>query len=207
VATVKGSVGVRQAKADATRARIIQHAYELFGELGYRATTMDAIAGRAGVAVQTVYFVFRTKDDLLRAVHEWTVLGDDPMPPARQAWHVAALTEPDVARALPRIVTGIATINARVAPMVAVFNAVAQDPVGAIFRQSEDLRRTGMVELVETLARKTPLRKGVTRRRAADLFFVLTGPDSYRLFVLDAGWTPRDWARWVSDALIRDVFA
>ncbi|HEY2795139.1 MAG TPA: helix-turn-helix domain-containing protein, partial [Micromonosporaceae bacterium] len=157
--TVKGSISARRAKADATRARIVQAAYALFGELGYRATTMDLIAERAAVAVQTVYFVFRTKDDLLRAVHEWTVLGDHPTPPQQQDWHVAALTEPDVARALPKIIAGIATINARIAPMVAVFHAVSQDPAGAIYQQSEELRRTGMAELVETLAKKTPLRK------------------------------------------------
>ena len=66
----------RQAKAAATRARIIANAYALFCENGYRATTMDLIARRAGVAVQTVYFTFHTKDDLLKAVFEWTVLAD-----------------------------------------------------------------------------------------------------------------------------------
>ena len=25
-------------------------------------------------------------------------------------------------------------------------------------------------------------------------------------FVLEAGWTPREWMRWVSDTLIRDLF-
>lgn len=62
-----------------------------------------------------------------------------------------------------------------------------------------------MGRLADTLAKKTPLRKGVTRRRAAELLFVLTGPALYRDFVLEAGWTPREWIRWVSDTLIRDL--
>jgi AcrR family transcriptional regulator len=65
--------------------RIIVSAYTLFCESGYRGTTMESIAQRAGVAVQTVYFTFRTKDDLLQAVYEWAVLGDDGKPPPMQA--------------------------------------------------------------------------------------------------------------------------
>ena len=62
-----------------------------------------------------------------------------------------------------------------------------------------------MTRLADTLARKTPLRRGMTRRRAAELLFVLTGPALYRDFVLEAGWTPRDWTRWVASTLIRDL--
>jgi AcrR family transcriptional regulator len=195
----------RRAKAEATRARIIASAYELFCESGYRATTMGLIAQRAGVAVQTVYFTFHTRDDLLKAVFEWTVLGDEGVPPARQSWHVEALAEPDAYRALPKIVAGTGTIHGRMAPLTGVFSAVAQDPAGAIYQQSEELRRADMGQLADTLAKKTPLRKGVTRRRAAELLFVLTGPALYRNFVLEAGWTPREWTRWVSDTLIRDL--
>jgi AcrR family transcriptional regulator len=206
MATVKGPVSKSRARAEATRARIIRHAYELLCELGFRATTMEAIGGRAGVAVQTVYFNFRTKDELLQAVHEWTVLGDDPTPPSLQDWHVAAMSEPDARRALPRIVAGIATIEARVAPMIPVFNAVAQDPAGAVYQQASALRHEGMTELIDALAKKTPLARGMTRRRATDLVYFLTGPESYRALVLGAGWPPKEWVRWVSDTLCRDLF-
>ena len=45
----------------------------------------------------------------------------------------------------------------------------------------------------------------MTRRRAADLLFVLTGPESYRAFVLGCGWSPRQWVRWVGDTLSREL--
>jgi AcrR family transcriptional regulator len=203
---VKGRVSKRQARAEATRARIIRHAYDLLCDLGFRATTMEAIAERAGVAVQTVYFNYRTKDDLLQAVHEWTVLGDDPKPPPLQDWHIAAMREPDARRALPRIIAGIATIDARIAPMIPVFHAVAQDPAGTVYQRSEALRRHGMTELIDALAKKTPLAPGMTRRRATDLIYFLTGPESYRALVLDAGWSPSQWVRWTSDTLGRGLF-
>jgi len=207
VTAVKRSVSKSQGKAQATRARIVGQAYALFCDLGYRSTTMELIAERAGVAVQTVYFAFRTKDDLLQAVHEWTVFGDGPpLPPVLQEWHLRAMQEIDAPRALRKIVAGIASLDARMAPMLPVFNAVSQDAAGAIHQRSEELRRQGMAQLVDVLARRTPLAHGMTRRRAGDLLHVLTGPESYRAFVLDSGWPERDWVRWVSNTLSRELF-
>ncbi len=196
----------RQAKAALTRTRMVSAAYDLFGEDGFRATTMEAIAARAGVAVQTLYFTFHTKDELLQAVLDWTVMGDDPTPPPMQPWHLAAMAEADGRRALELFVAGLVTIEARVAPMLPVFHAVSADPAGAVYRHGEELRRSGFVELVDALATKTPLRKGMTRRRAVDLLFVLAGPESYRSFVIEAGWTERQWVSWVSATLVRDFF-
>ena len=51
----------------ATRANIIQAADDLFYGEGVRATSMDAIAERAGVTKRTLYYHFRSKDDLISA--------------------------------------------------------------------------------------------------------------------------------------------
>jgi AcrR family transcriptional regulator len=53
--------------ADTTRAQIIQAADDLFYGEGIRSASMDAIAARAGVTKRTVYYHFRSKDDLLVA--------------------------------------------------------------------------------------------------------------------------------------------
>ena len=50
------------------RARIVDAAYESFWRLGFRRTSVDAIAARAGLTKRTVYAYFRSKDDLLAAV-------------------------------------------------------------------------------------------------------------------------------------------
>jgi hypothetical protein len=105
-----------------------------------------------------------------------TVLGDEGVPPELQSGHVEALAEPDAYSVLRKLVAGVATIHARMAPMIGVLSAVSQDPAGVICQQSEDLRRADMTRLADTLARKMPLRRGMTRRRAAQLLFVLTGP-------------------------------
>jgi AcrR family transcriptional regulator len=66
----------RKLRARQTRARIAASAARLFAERGYLGTPMDAIAAEAGVAVQTVYFAFRTKPELLIAAYDQAVLGN-----------------------------------------------------------------------------------------------------------------------------------
>jgi hypothetical protein len=63
-----------------------------------------------------------------------------------------------------------------------------------------------MAELVATLAAKTSLRTAMTLRRASDLLFVLTGPEVYRSFVQDAGWSHDQWIEWMSALLVRELF-
>jgi len=203
---VKRKISTRQAKAAATRQRMLVAAYDCFCEEGFRATTMDRIAERAGVAVQTLYFTFHTKDELLQEVHNWTVLGDDPTPPPQQPWYLAAIEEPDARRSLALIVAGVVVIESRVAPMLPVFHAVSADPAGEIFRHADALRREGMEEVVDILVTKAPLRRGMTKRRAVDLLHILMGPESYRSFVLECGWTTKQWTAWVTATLSRDLF-
>src|SRR5215471_14054435 len=71
------------------RSMIIAAAHRLFIEQGYDAATMQAIADAAGVAVQTVYYLFGTKAALLAAVEALAVLGDRPA----QSWRDAPWSE------------------------------------------------------------------------------------------------------------------
>ena len=66
----------RRERAKATRRRIAEAALARFSGQGYAATTMEAIANDAGVAVQTVYFTFHTKAELLIAA--LTIAGGGP---------------------------------------------------------------------------------------------------------------------------------
>ena len=137
---------------------MLDAAYELFCKDGYRATTMEAIAERAGVAVQTLYFTFHTKDELFQAVHERTVLGDENVLPPMQPWYRAAVASDDVRAAVRHICRGVLSISRRVAPMIPAFHAVACDPAGDVWERSERLRHEGMVQLVDALTKKAPLR-------------------------------------------------
>lgn len=53
-----------------TRERILQAAGKLFHGEGIRAVSVDAVAARAGVTKRTLYYHFRSKDDLIAAYLE-----------------------------------------------------------------------------------------------------------------------------------------
>lgn len=53
--------------SDQTRTRIIQAASELFYNEGIRGVSVDAVAEKAGLTKKTLYYHFRSKDDLVAA--------------------------------------------------------------------------------------------------------------------------------------------
>ena len=170
---------------------------------------MADIAAAAGVAVQTVYFVFHTKADVLDSAYGLAVMGEDhPAVPQDQAWYRQALAEPDLSIAVQLVVDGLSAILRRVAPLdFAVRTAAAADPEASAFlARNEAMRADGYREMVALLSRKGPLREGVTSARATDLMLFLAGPGAYRALVLERGWTHGEWVAWTSDALAQQLF-
>ncbi len=57
----------------AKRAILVRKALEVFGDRGFRGTTIKHIAGRAGIAPGSVYTYFKDKDELFRSTfdEEW----------------------------------------------------------------------------------------------------------------------------------------
>jgi hypothetical protein len=66
----------RQQQARQTRRVILNSAAALFVEPGYAATPLTAIAAKAGVAIQTVYKVFGSKQALLSrwSISQWLAM-------------------------------------------------------------------------------------------------------------------------------------
>jgi len=59
-------------KGVATKAKILEAAFDLFRERGYEAATMRAIAERAGVALGNAYYYFGSKEHLIQAFYDRT---------------------------------------------------------------------------------------------------------------------------------------
>ena len=202
-------VSPRRQRAQATRLRITKAAGALFCERGYTGTTMTDIADAAGVAVQTVYFIFHTKSDVLNSAYDLAVLGDgDPAPPQDQEWYRRAVAEPGVAAAVRSVVEGAGEIVRRVAPLdLAVRTAAADDPDAARFlARNEQLRVDGYRQMIEFLRAKSPLRAGLSADRATDALLFLVSPAAYRTLVVDRGWSPEEWVSWTSATLTAQVF-
>jgi AcrR family transcriptional regulator len=63
------------ASGEARRAEIIEAAAALFDEFGFHRTSTAAIADRVGAAKATVYHYFKTKDEILYAIHDAWIEG------------------------------------------------------------------------------------------------------------------------------------
>ena len=132
----------RREKAAATRERIITAASVVFAEAGYVGARMTDIATRAGVAVQTVYFVFHTKAELLKACFDHAVLGPERLPPPQQPFWTEMAAARSGRAALAAFVRGNTAILARVAAIDEVAKAAPHEPdAAAVVARSERLRR------------------------------------------------------------------
>ena len=67
----------RQAQTQATRSDVVAAGRRLFIELGYAATTVEAIGVAANTAPATVYRLFGSKRGVLSAVLDVSFVGDD----------------------------------------------------------------------------------------------------------------------------------
>ncbi|RCG30075.1 TetR/AcrR family transcriptional regulator [Sphaerisporangium album] len=189
----------RTLKANETRGRMLDAARELFVERGYGATSLQQIAERAGVAVQTIYFTFGNKRALLKELIDGTIAGDhEPLATMDRPWFQDALAAPDAGAHLRLHVAGTCRILERVAPVIDMLRAAAQADaeITTLWDQDVDPRLTVHAAAAKALVAKPGARPGVTAEDAADLLFGLLSPELYLLLVRGRGWTPERWEGW-----------
>lgn len=195
----------RAEKARATRQRMRKAALQLFREQGYAATTMQAIADRAGVAVQTLYFTFGSKRALLSEILDIAIAGDEEPVATLERPHVQALMDdPDPVaqlRGQARITRGV---YMRLAPILEVIRgaATADPDLAELWENSIKQRATVMERFIAALDGKTRLRDGLDQAVAVDIGLALQGPELYEFLVSRRGWSPDQYENWLADALV-----
>lgn len=196
--------GKRDERSRRTREKVVSAALELFVAQGYGATSLQEVADRAGVAVQTVYFVFRNKRTLFKDVVDTAIAGDaEPVATMDRDWFRAACAEPTAAGQLRAHVLGVRDILGRVAPVIPLIAAAAAtDPeIAAQWPAGPDPRYTVQHAAAEALTLKPDARPDVDTARAADLLYGLLSPELYLIFTRDRGWSPDAWEAWARTAL------
>ncbi len=207
MATVKPS---RREKAARTRATILDAAHDEFCERGFHGATVASIATRAGVAPQTIYFVFHTKTALISAVIDRRVMGDDdPLPPQATPWWHEMEAAPDARDALHIFVAGALPLFARAALVSEVLKAAAltDDELRAVHDGHERLRREGFGEVVDGLAAKGRLRETLDRDRAVDVLLTVLGDATYVELTRTCGWSDNQVLAWMQETLPRLLLA
>jgi AcrR family transcriptional regulator len=190
-----------------TRARIVEAAARLFVEQGYLGTTIEAIANAGGIAVQTVYYVFGTKRNVLSAVLDATIAGDvEPVPVLERPWIDRLADEPEAARALELLVDDAMAIVARTAPIYEVVRAAAADPeVGILLTDNRRHRRADQRRLVEMLAAAGHLRADLDLDTAADVLYALLNEEIFHLLVVECGWDLARFRSWLTALLVDEL--
>lgn len=190
---------IRERHAELTRTAILDAARRLFAAEGYAATAVRPIAEEAGVAVQTLYTTFGSKQGLLLALVD-TVRDQAAAPELG-----ARMGRSDDPREIVAVAAKIRRqILERCGDIVVTFRegAAGDAQVAAAYGEGKRREREGIARACGRLEALGALKPGLTVERAVDqvaalfaaeLYEVLTGPAS--------GWSPDEYESWLADRL------
>lgn len=194
---------LRAERAAETRRRIATAALELFAEHGFGGTTVTAIAERAGVAAQTIYATFGTKAAILQAL--LARLEDDAGAPE---WRDRIAAADDPAAKLAAFAHWSAAIFSTSKAVITASQGAAGDPAIVELRAEADRhRRQALTALVGILADRGALAAGLSRQRAVDRAWMLTGVELYLAATDGCGWADGDYASWLAGLLAQQLLA
>lgn len=194
----------RLAQTRATRLEVIQAAKRLFIERGYPGTTLEAVAGAAGVALPTLYRLFGSKRALLKAVLDTSFGGDDePVAFGDRPEQQQARTESDpaaVVRAFSRICR---LFMERSAEMFHVLSSAAQvDPeIAELSGEIRRQRHAGQARIVAAIAARNALDPELSLAEAEDVAYAALSPEVHRILTIERGWSADQYERWLTRAL------
>ena len=179
----------------------------LFITDGYAATTMERIAEDAGVAVQTLYYTFGTKGQLLCEVVEVTAAGEEdavpvpsapgcrrcwPPPQASGSWHSRWSTAPTSSCGPLR--------SGRPSPRP--LQTPTSSSTGERWPPAGAPARPGWWLGWPSWARSDT---GSTPDRATDIVVTLFGHDVFRSLVTEAGWGVPEYKAWLLTTLAQQL--
>jgi AcrR family transcriptional regulator len=170
---------------------------------------MSAIAESAGFAVQTVYFVFHTKAELLNQVYATVVLGEDsPTPPDQTDWFQTALASTDPRHALDAFAAGTCDLLRRISDLdLVVRTAASSEPdIMAAHQRGESLRAQGYRRFVDSLIARGFVNAQIDPQEATDVLLSLFGPALYLTFTRDRAWTHQHFLDWIVEAMRLLIF-
>lgn len=180
-------------RSERTRLAILRACWRRLAKPGDPAHLAD-VARDAGVTRQSIHLHFGTRGALLVALvhHVDATIGldarveklekiSDPVEALEGAMRLMASFEPQL--------HGVAMALASLAPT---------DPdAKAAFEDRMDRRRTGLLQLVRAVQRRGRLIRGFSAQRVADVLWEAGAPSSYEHLVVERGWSPREFERWL----------
>lgn len=202
--------GPKREKAQATKRKIIKAATTEFRERGYHGATIASIAKRAGVATQTVYFVFHTKAALISAAIDHAVIGEDvPGGPKESEWWADMVRQRSAGGVLRTFARGAGPVFQRASALSEILRgaALTDDELWRTYQHHEGLRREGFGEVVSLVMQKGTLRTGLDHGTATDVLMTVLSDATYYLFTTERGWQHEQCVDWMAETLPRLLLA
>jgi AcrR family transcriptional regulator len=194
----------RLAQVRATRLKVIEAAKQLFIEHGYPATTIEAVADAADVALPTLYRLFGSKRAVLKAVLDTSFGGDDePIAFGDRPEQQQALAELDLISLVRSFSRICRLFMERSSEMLHVLATAAQvDPeIADLQNELRRQRHTGQSRIVATIAARNALDPELDLSDAEDMVYAALSPEVHRIFTVERGWTADQYERWLTRVL------
>jgi AcrR family transcriptional regulator len=197
----------RQRQASETRRQILEAAHKLFIERGYAGATIEAIAKEAGVALKTVYAVFKNKRKILVTLLNISssASGEENIPVVERSGPKAVAQERDQRRQLQMFAEVVASNLEGAAPIAEIMQVAAKTEadIDRLVQNLNKQRWQHMGIAVQQVAPNGPLRENMDTLYATDTVWTLTSPEVFLLLTRDRGWSKEKYAEWLADMLTR----
>jgi hypothetical protein len=110
---------------------------------------------------------------------------------------------------LAGFVANAARVNSRTAPIyrILVSAAASDTDAAALLDDLTQQRQHGQGLIARSLARLGALRPKLRERDAADIIHAVMSPEMYQLLVVDRGWPPQKYERWLTAILIDQLLS
>jgi AcrR family transcriptional regulator len=163
--------------------------------------TIAKLATAAGVSPQTVYSSVGGKVDVVKAVYDVRLAGDDGSAAMNDRPEIQAVRQAKTAvECLRRYVEVVRLLHGRLGPLVSALPS--GDPTLAQFLATIDTeRRIGNSVVVGHLDRTFGLAPDLDQTRAVDIVWTLTSPLTADLLIRRCGWSVNNYAEWLADTL------
>jgi AcrR family transcriptional regulator len=192
----------REAAAAQTRATILSAAQECFERDGWAATTVKAVAARAGLSPKTIEATFGTKAALLEATVTFVFRGtDEDVPVMEHAPARAFAATTTAADALDKHAAYARTVGHRTANIAAVVESAP--PVRELWATMLANVRFGAHWAAEHIMGKPGLRADATIEMVETTLRVAMDWGTYRLLASEFGLSPEGYEAWMRDYYAR----
>ena len=191
----------RQKQAHRNQKAVLDAAERRFLADGFGATTIAAVAGEAGVSVETIYKTFGNKASLVAAIHQRGLAGRGPVPaPERSDQMQTREADPrQIIRNWGRLTTEVAPLVCPI--LLLIRSAAATDPdMARLLTKTDHQRLQRMTHNAHSL--KGHLRPGITQSAAAEVLWTYSSPDLYDLLIARRHWPLPRYGRFIADSMI-----